>query len=233
VKPINLKIGGLSAWSTTDFPDRLAAVVFVQGCPWRCSYCHNPHLQARGNPPDSPRWEDVRRFLQRRQGLLDAVVFSGGEPLIDPAIADAMRSARSMGFAVGLHTAGIYPRRFAQVLPLVDWVGLDIKSEFSDYAAITGISASALPAHESLRVLLSSHADYEVRTTVHPALISGQQLLRLAEQLAALGVKRYALQVFRPTGCASAVLEGLQAPLDPTLLLRLKQRFDSFCVRPS
>ena len=74
-----LKVGGYVPFSSTDYPGKLAAVVFVQGCPWRCTYCHNPHLQPRQQPPGSPSWEQIRKRLQGRQGLLDAVVFSGGE----------------------------------------------------------------------------------------------------------------------------------------------------------
>lgn len=78
-----LKVGGLVPFTATDYPGQFAAVVFVQGCPWRCGYCHNPHLQPRSQPAEI-EWDALLAFLARRVGLIDAVVFSGGEPSIDP-----------------------------------------------------------------------------------------------------------------------------------------------------
>ncbi|HEX6005079.1 MAG TPA: radical SAM protein, partial [Burkholderiales bacterium] len=78
-------MGGLVALSTTDYPDHLAAVVFGQGCPWRCGYCHNPHLLPKRGVARIA-WRDVLAFLERRRGLLDAVVFSGGEPTLQAAL---------------------------------------------------------------------------------------------------------------------------------------------------
>ncbi|ATL32964.1 radical SAM protein [Streptomyces formicae] len=96
-------------------PGRLVTTVFCQGCPWRCGYCHNPELLDARVPPAVP-WEAVASHLGRRRGLLDGIVFSGGEPLLQPGLADAARAARSLGYAVGLHTGGAYPRRFGALL---------------------------------------------------------------------------------------------------------------------
>ena len=142
-----LIVGGYTPFSATDYPGRLAAVVFVQGCAWRCGYCHNPHLQPRASEGLMP-WQDVRTFLASRAGLLDAVVFSGGEPTLDPALEDAMREVKAIGFKIGLHTAGIYPERLRSVLPLLDWVGLDIKTSFEAYDELTGAPSSAVAAQK-------------------------------------------------------------------------------------
>ncbi|MDD5304810.1 MAG: anaerobic ribonucleoside-triphosphate reductase activating protein, partial [Elusimicrobia bacterium] len=111
--------------STTDYPGVLSAVLFLQGCPWRCSYCHNPHLIPADSPPER-EWESALAFLRGRVGLLDAVVFSGGEPTLQDGLEDAMREVKAMGFKIGLHTGGAYPERLVALLPLIDWVGLDI-----------------------------------------------------------------------------------------------------------
>lgn len=195
-----LSVGGFVPFSSTDYPGKLAAVVFVQGCPWRCTYCHNPHLQPRQRQPGSPRWPDIRARLQRRQGLLDAVVFSGGEATLDPGLPDAIAEVRALGFAVGLHTAGIYPQRLQQVLAQLDWVGLDVKALAPAYDALTGIRGSAEPVRSSLRAVLDSGIPMEVRTTVDPALHPPEQLLLLARELAALGVRHYSLQPVTGTG---------------------------------
>ena len=100
-----LRVAAITPFTTIDFPGRLSAVVFVQGCPWRCVYCHNDWMQSRAHAPESS-WDEVMKLLSRRKGLLDGVVFSGGEPTVDHALPEAMRTVKSMGFEVGLHTGG-------------------------------------------------------------------------------------------------------------------------------
>jgi pyruvate formate lyase activating enzyme len=200
-----LRIGGLTPLSTTDWPGMLAAVVFCQGCPWRCGYCHNPDLIPPRGGHEIP-WEDVLAFLHRRQGLLDGVVFSGGEPTLQTGLLDAMRDVRALGFKVGLHTGGAYPQHLATVLPLVDWVGLDVKAPFADYARITGTPGSGERALAGLQQVLESGVAYEIRTTVHPALLADAEVVSLARDLAARGVKNYVIQAFRSQGCADEVL---------------------------
>jgi pyruvate formate lyase activating enzyme len=202
---MTLRVGGLTPLSTTDWPGMLAAVVFCQGCPWRCGYCHNPHLIPPRGENEIP-WGDVMAFLRRRQGLLDGVVFSGGEPTLQPELADAMREVRALGFKIGLHTGGAYPRRLAEVLPLVDWVGLDAKAPFADYARITGVAGSGAPALTSFEHVLASGVDHEIRTTVHPALLSDADVISLAQDLSARGAKHYVIQAFRSQGCADVAL---------------------------
>ena len=228
---IELKVGGFVPLSTADWPDRLAAVVFCQGCPWRCGYCHNPHLQpARGEAMLD--WHSISARLARRRGLIDAVVFSGGEPTMHATLRRAMLEVRGMGFGVGLHTAGIYPRRLGRLLPLADWVGFDVKTLFSEYRAVAGVAAGAR-ALESLHAVLESGVDCEFRTTVHPDLIEARTLRILAATLARLGVKRYVLQEYRALGCTDS---GLRAPrsvgyLDEDLVLDLARMFESFEIR--
>ena len=145
-------------------------------------------------------WADVLAFLRRRQGLLDAVVFSGGEPLAQTALADAARTVNSMGFRVGLHTGGAYPERLAEVLPMLDWVGFDFKAPVSEYPSITGGLGSGGRTLASARLVIESGVEHEFRTTVHPDLLTPAALLRLAGQLAGLGATRYVLQEFRVEG---------------------------------
>lgn len=228
----SLRIGGLTPLSLSDWPGQLAAVVFCQGCPWRCGYCHNPHLI----PPRTAalhEWRDVLAFLKRRQGLLDAVVFSGGEPTLQDAMTRAVQEVKALGFRVGLHTAGAYPRRLARLLPLLDWVAMDIKAPFEAYAAITGVAESGTPAAESVRLILDSGVAYEFRTTAHSDLLPAAQLSALARSLAQLGVRHYALQEFRPHGCANARLaaSATASCFNDGALGAIAPLFESFCVR--
>ena len=124
-----LRVGGLERLSMCDWPGELAATIFCQGCPWDCPYCHNPHLLPVTGRHEIA-WREVVDFLKSRRGLLDGVVFSGGEPTLQSALPQAIAEVRDLGFRIGLHTAGPYPGRLAQVLPLVDWVGFDIKTPF-------------------------------------------------------------------------------------------------------
>lgn len=227
-----LRIGGLTRLSTCDWPGELVATLFCQGCPWTCRYCHNPHLIPGGGPGAVP-WEEVSAFLRTRRGLLDGVVFSGGEPTVQAGLADAVRAVRDLGFRVGLHTAGPYPERLAAVLPLLDWVGFDVKAPFDAYPRITGVPGSGVRARDSLERVLASGVALEVRTTVHPALLDAAALSGLAAELLALGVRRYAVQAFRALGCADADL--VAAPVPPALdvLAAVAARFPDGIVRAS
>lgn len=203
-------------------------MVYCQGCPWRCRYCHNPHLLPRG-AEGGVAWSEVLEFLRRRRGLLDAVVFSGGEPTAQPGLAQAMRAAKALGYRIGLHSAGIFPRRFAEVLPLVDWVGFDAKAPFdAAYERITGVRASGAAALESARALLASGVDCEFRTTWHAGFLSLADLDRLTQTLADLGVRRYALQEFRASGGLAFRPEGEAVAADLDALTR---RFPQFSLR--
>jgi pyruvate formate lyase activating enzyme len=188
-----LRVGGLTPLSTTDWPGMLAAVVFCQGCPWRCRYCHNGHLLPRGLPSDIA-WQDAAALLRRRRGLLDAVVFSGGEPTLQRGLPDAVREVRELGFKVGLHTAGCYPERLDELLPALDWVGLDIKALPEDYAALTGVPGSGERAFESLQFLVESGVAHEVRVTVHDGLLPDEKLHQLLALLDVAGVAEVVLQ---------------------------------------
>jgi pyruvate formate lyase activating enzyme len=158
-----LRIGGITRLSASDYPGKLAAVLFCQGCAWRCTYCHNTHLLEKKSAREIP-WADILAFLEKRQGLLDAVVFSGGEPTLQPALGQAMREVKTLGYLVGLHTAGIVPGRLEQVLPLVDWVSMDLKAPFEQHERITQVPGSGARAKRSMELLLASGVACEFHT---------------------------------------------------------------------
>ena len=216
--------------STTDFPGHLAAVVFVQGCAWRCKYCHNPEIQSRLEAPVIS-WAGVLDFLDHRQGLLDGVVFCGGEPTVDRHLDSAIDDVRQRGFKVGLHTAGIYPDRLRKLLPKIDWVGFDVKAPFDDYTNTTGVPGSGERAKESLNHLLASGVAHEVRTTRHPSLLSSGNLKSMATSLRRQGVEKFALQEFRPDGCVDERLDACPPPLTDEDVSHLRQLFPTFILR--
>ncbi len=202
-----LKIGGFVPLSACDYPGELAAVIFCQGCPWRCRYCHNPHLQAAdtGQELDFAEFTD---FLKSRSGLIDALVFSGGEPTYQRQIIEACKMARQMGYKIALHTAAPSIHILEELLPYLSWLGLDIKTEKADYASITGVCGSGLQAFDAIDLLLDSAIEFEIRTTIHPLLHKERGIVRLAEELAAKGVKNYNLQCFKNGSCSDPELRA-------------------------
>jgi pyruvate formate lyase activating enzyme len=225
----HLRIGGLTPLTTVDYPGELAAIVFCQGCPWRCRYCHNGHLlPARGG--NLFAWTEVRNFLERRVQLLDAVVFSGGEPTLQSALPAAMAEAKAIGYKVGLHTAGPYPERLCRALPYVDWVGLDIKALPADYPAITGVPGSGKRAWDSLRLLLQSDISLEVRTTPMPGHHTDDQLTRLRAELSRTGVYHHVIQE-----CRTKRTNGNDGKQEGALSAVVRNRRKPYCAacRPS
>lgn len=226
------KIGGVTRFSTSDYPNHLAAVIFLQGCPWRCHYCHNPHFQTR-TTRCSFDWFKLMAWLQTRIGLLDAVVFSGGEPCADPALPMAVDTVKSMGFKVGLHSGGGYPKRLQKILASLDWIGFDIKAPFESYETVTGISDSGKPAEISAKSVLDQGVSYEFRTTLHPSLLPEEALWAMASRLQQLGVQHYVWQMFRSTGCLNHSLNSVKLSHYPSsaLIQKVSALFPQFEFR--
>lgn len=216
-----MAVAGITPLSSVDWPPLLAAVVFCQGCAWNCPYCQNADLRVFGS--GARDWSGILDWLGTRQGLLEAVVFSGGEPLLQPNLVQAMADVRGLGFSVGLHTSGQAPMALEKVLPLLDWAGLDLKAPRAAYARVTGRGGSADAAWRSLDLLRAGGTNFELRTTWHPAVLSEEELLELARELrelAVLNTGSWAIQAFQPKGCADSALvtTGLTAVPDALLI---------------
>lgn len=199
----NLRIGGITPFSTVDWPGKIAAVCFLAGCPYRCPYCQNSGLWDAGGVSAGETFDDLLALLDARRGLLDGVVFSGGEPLAQPALASAVRAVREKGFLVGLHTSGAYPERLAAIVGDLAWVGLDMKAPWDVWDRVTQGTGSGAKARESLRVVQRAGVDYECRTTWHPDVLSADELVEIAQELAEAGVERWAVQAYRSAGVPS------------------------------
>lgn len=213
-----LRIAGLVPLSSVDWPDHLVATVFCQGCPWRCTYCHNPAI-LDPTAPGAVRWAQLEALLSRRRGLLDGVVFSGGEATSQHALVPATRTVREAGFAVGLHTGGAFPARLRALLglddagrrigePLIDWVGFDVKAAPAGYAALVGRAGAAQRAEQSLRMLLASGVDHELRMTVTPALEA--QVPAVLHLVSEAGGRSLVLQRARSDGAEAAFAAQLE-----------------------
>jgi pyruvate formate lyase activating enzyme len=134
-------------------------------------------------------WDSCLEFLRQRLGFLEAVVFSGGEPTAQEGLLPAIAQVRDLGFAIGLHTAGMFPDRLERVLPLVDWVGFDVKAPFdARYEQITGRRDSARRARQSLEILQRASVPFQVRTTVDESVLNEDALLVVDEDLKGRGL---------------------------------------------
>lgn len=189
-----MRIGGITPVTTIDYPGYLSCVVFVQGCPLKCRFCHNKHLAKAGGGLYDEKY--LMDFLEERKGFCDAVVISGGEPYSQPDILEVMLKTREMGYKVGVHTSGFYKERFIETFPVLDWVGFDAKCLFHEYEVLTGVDCGSI-VRESLTALLKSGVDYEVRTTVDPYYFTTEKLLSLAKDLSGMHVGKYVLQEYR------------------------------------
>ncbi len=218
-----LRLAGLTPLTTIDFPGRLAAVLYCQGCAWRCSYCHNPELLDVRAPP-LHAWPQVMEFLESRRGLLDGVVFSGGEPTLQAALPAALQAVRALDLQTALHTGGMYPERLAALLPLVDWVGLDIKALPQRYDTITATPGSGRRAWAGLNEVLAHGGEFECRTTWHAGLFGVDELMALATALAARGVRHWSLQECRTHGAPPWTLTRAQTK-------QLAAGFECFTLR--
>ena len=230
-----LTAAGLVPFTTIDFPGRLAAVIFLQGCPLKCPFCHNYTLQKEGMPTDID-WPEIDDFLAHRHKQLDGIVLSGGEPLKHKEVKGLIEKIKTLGYQVAVHTSGVYPEHLASVLPLLDWVGLDIKAPWDKYSILTGVSSPKIVPNiqKSLDILLKSDIDFECRTTCDPRYLSKEDILAIAHDLAGQGVKHYVLQRYR-------TFDGDQNPPEPTdiesffrdsaLQAKLKSLFPHYMVR--
>lgn len=199
---VPISIGAIQKFSTLDYPGKLSAVVFCQGCPNRCVYCHNPDFIDHALP-GRVSFDDLVDFLGNRKGLLDAVVFSGGEPLIQMGIVHAIEVAKSMGFLVGIHTSGVVPpSRFNDILSAVDWVGFDIKTSFENYERITQSPSSGSFAFQNFDLLVDSGVPFEIRTTYDSRHIAYSDMLSIAKFLHQNGVDKWVIQecILRSSG---------------------------------
>ena len=184
-----------------DFPGKVACTVFTGGCNFRCPFCHNALLVTK--LPEKPDYseDEILSFLEKRTGLLDGVAITGGEPLLNPDIADFIRKIRSMGYAVKLDTNGSFPERLKAIVGegLVDYVAMDIKNRKEKYAETIGLKNLDLSKiEESVEFLKSGAVDYEFRTTVVEQFHTVEDIRAAAEWIS--GAKRYFLQNFVDSG---------------------------------
>ena len=212
-------IQGLQKLTVLDFPGQVACIVFTAGCSFRCPFCHNATLvKAEG---DNISEEEVLAYLKKRQGILDGVVITGGEPTIQKDLKEFIIKIKNLGYKVKLDTNGYHPEVLEDLLNdgLVDYVAMDIKNSKDKYAVTVGLqNIDILRIERSVDLLKNCNIPYEFRTTTMEELHSEEGIKSIAEWLK--GAKKYFLQSFKDSG---DILCGTFTPLDDAKMQDFKQ----------
>lgn len=191
--------GGWQKFSLIDFPGRASAILFTQGCPFRCPFCHNPELI---NPAQgmfaSVTEQEILDFLATRKKKLDGVVITGGEPTLHSDLPDFISKIKEYGFAVKLDTNGSRPDILAELLKSgnLDYVAMDYKAPLEKYSSHIGVLIDPKKIAKSVELIKNSGVDYEFRTTVVKEILALDDIIKIADELK--GAKRYVLQKFLP-----------------------------------
>ena len=190
-------IAGIQKMTLLDFPGKVACTIFLAGCNYRCPFCHNAELFS-GKPEEVMSTNAFLEFLKKRQGLLEGVCVSGGEPTGDPALETLLTQIKALGFAVKLDTNGSRPQILKGLLEkgLVDYVAMDVKNSPEQYAQTVGCAADLAAVEESLRILIDGTIPYELRTTLVAQLHDEASIAAMGQWLAQLVPGKKPAQLF-------------------------------------
>jgi pyruvate formate lyase activating enzyme len=193
-----MKIGGLHKVSLIDYPGLICASVFLQGCNFKCPYCHNPELVNPRLFQPCLKEKEVLDFLKERRGKLDAVTITGGEPTIQDDLVPFIKKIKKMGFAVKLDTNGSQPKIIKTLLEekLLDFIAMDVKGPLEKYESITCALVDCKKIEESIKIILKSGIPHEFRTTIVQSQLTPKDIFKIATLIS--GTHRYALQKFVP-----------------------------------
>lgn len=221
-----MNIGGLQKVSLIDYPGKISAIIFTQGCNFRCPYCHNPELVDPKLYKSCLFPKDILDFLEHRRGKLDAVTITGGEPTLQENLIPLIQKIRKMGFAVKLDSNGSRPDVLARLLKdkLLDFVALDIKAPRDKYQSVVNTPVDAAIVAESVRLVLKSKIPQEFRTTIVKSMLTPKDILAIAKEIA--GAKRYALQRFQPAQTLDPEYAGENSYPEKELL-KLKEQLET------
>ena len=194
-------IQGLQKLTLLDYPGRVACTVFTAGCNFRCPFCHNAGLVTHIDKSNSISEEEIFSFLKKRQGILDGVCITGGEPLLMPDIVGFIKRIRDLGFLVKLDTNGTFYERLREIIEggLVDYVAMDIKNSQSKYPLTAGVDSVDMDSvRKSIELLENSSVDHEFRTTIVRELHTENDMVEIGKWIS--GTKKYFLQGFKDSG---------------------------------
>lgn len=195
---MHVSIGGFQKSSLIDYPGQIAAIVFTQGCNFKCPYCHNPELLDKNNTTKYSPFA-ILEFLKSRKGKIDGVVITGGEPTLQKNLPEFIRKIKAMGFLVKLDTNGSVPDILENLLKekLLDYVAMDIKAPIEKYSEVVCAKVNVENITKSIEVLRKYEIEHEFRTTVVKSQLSFDDFTKIGEMIKGGG--KYYLQKFIPT----------------------------------
>ncbi|HOD86775.1 MAG TPA: anaerobic ribonucleoside-triphosphate reductase activating protein [bacterium] len=223
-------IGGLEKLSLLDYPNNLAAIVFTQGCNFRCHFCYNPMLvwpRSEKLAPDEKdkdkgypliQEDDLFLFLQKRLGKIDGVVITGGEPTLHADLPSFIKKIKAMGYLVKLDTNGTNSLMLETLFSekLVDYIAMDIKAPWPKYEKVVGVPVNLENLQKSVKIIMSSGLPYEFRSTLLPDLHDANDVEDMGKMIQ--GAERWYLQKFKSdTNLVNADFEGKNTFLDKEL----------------
>jgi pyruvate formate lyase activating enzyme len=219
-------INGFQKLTILDYPGKVACIVFTPGCNFRCPFCHNASLVTHIDKDTYIDVDEVMSYLKKRQGLLDGVVITGGEPLLQDGIEDFIAEIKALGYAVKLDTNGSFPDKLISIVEkgLVDYVAMDIKNSKAKYGMTVGVEGFDIaPIERSVEFLLQHKVDFEFRTTI----VDGFHTLDDIQDIVVWikGAHKYFLQNFVDSG--DLISSGLE-PVSALLLKEMKEKATEF-----
>lgn len=215
-------INGFQKLTILDYPGKVACIVFTPGCNFRCPFCHNAALVTHIDKESYLDIDEVLAYLKKRQGLLDGVVITGGEPLLQDGIEDFIAEIKSLGYSVKLDTNGSFPEKLISIVEkgLVDYVAMDIKNSKEKYGMTVGLkNFDIAPIERSVDFLLQGKVDYEFRTTIVKGLHTLDDVQDIVVWLK--GAHKYFLQNFVDSG--DLISDGLE-PVSALLLKEMREK---------
>lgn len=211
-------INGFQKLTVLDYPGKVACIVFTPGCNFRCPFCHNASLVTHIDKETYIDIDEVLSYLKKRQGLLDGVVITGGEPLLQNGIEDFIAQIKKLGYLVKLDTNGSFPEKLISLVEkgLVDYVAMDIKNSKEKYGLTIGAEDFDIsPIERSVDFLLQNKVDYEFRTTIVQGLHTLDDIQDIVVWIK--GTHKYFLQNFVDSG------DLIKPDLEPVSALLLKE----------
>ena len=213
-----MKISGLQKMTLLDYPGKVACILFTKGCNFRCPFCHNGSL-VRADEIQTIADTEILTFLKKRQGILEGVCITGGEPLLHSGLKEFIKEVKKLGYSVKLDTNGSFPDKLKSLVEegLLDYVAMDIKNSFAKYPLTCGVETDIENIKQSIEFLMSDAVDYEFRTTLVKELHTFDDIEEIGKSIK--GAKRYFLQNFKDSG---DVLEENMHPFEESDLEKMK-----------
>jgi len=192
-------IGGFQKFSLIDYPDKICAIVFTQGCNLRCPYCHNPELINLESSQHIISKEEVFSFLEKRKGKLDALEVTGGEPTLQRDLLEFLKKIKDMGYLIKLDSNGSHPEAVEKAIKLkiADYLAMDVKAPLKKYREVTHSKVDISKIKNSIELIMNSGLDYELRTTIVKSQLCKEDIIEIGKLIK--GAKLYVLQKFIPS----------------------------------